>query len=189
VSGAETRYPSGAETGCSKHPPLPHHPTCGTASGGSSSRVVETLPGVFLGGGFRLGLPSHPASQRRSCLRLGVSTISSSRGLSPPIDHPCRAYSRRRLWGAEVVEFVLLRACPLGPVPLAARGLVAVLARAGPASGGGCCAPRWRHLGRVVPYPISGRPAEILHSGCGRCGMSGRSWQLSGRESRQSVRK
>jgi hypothetical protein len=32
--------------------------------------------------------------------------------------------------GAEVVKFVVLLACPLGPVPLAARGL-AVLARAG----------------------------------------------------------
>jgi len=49
---------------------------------------------VFLGAGFRLGLPPHPASRRRSCLRLGVSTTSSSRGLSPPIDRPCRAYSR-----------------------------------------------------------------------------------------------
>jgi hypothetical protein len=49
---------------------------------------------VFLGAGFGLGLPSHPASRRRSCLRLGVSTTSSSRGLSPPIDRPCRAYSR-----------------------------------------------------------------------------------------------
>jgi hypothetical protein len=52
---------------------------------------------VFLGAGIRLGLPSHPASRRRSCLRLGVSTTSSSRGLSPPSDRPCRAYSRRRL--------------------------------------------------------------------------------------------
>src|ERR1700676_1747224 len=52
---------------------------------------------VFLGAGFRLGLPSHPASRRRSCLQLGVSTTSSSRGLSPPSDRPCRAYSRRRL--------------------------------------------------------------------------------------------
>src|SRR5216683_2463455 len=52
---------------------------------------------VFLGAGIRLGLPSHPASRRRSCLRLGVSTTSSSRGLSPPIDRPCRAYSRARL--------------------------------------------------------------------------------------------
>jgi hypothetical protein len=37
-----------------------------------------------------------PASRRRSCLRLGVSTTSSSRGLSPPSDRPCRAYSTRR---------------------------------------------------------------------------------------------
>src|SRR5260370_19484701 len=49
---------------------------------------------VFPGAGIRLGLPSHPASRRRSCLRLGVSTTSSSRGLSPPIDRPCRAYAK-----------------------------------------------------------------------------------------------
>src|SRR6266704_3139164 len=62
------------------------------------SRLTQIAPPstrfVFLGAGFRLGLPSHPASRRRSCLRLGVSTTSSSRGLSPPIDRPCRAYSR-----------------------------------------------------------------------------------------------
>src|SRR5260370_36942320 len=52
---------------------------------------------VFPGAGFRLGLPSHPASRRRSCLRLGVSTTSSSRGPSPPMDRPCRAYSRAAL--------------------------------------------------------------------------------------------
>src|SRR5215470_6347980 len=64
----------------------------------SLSRLTQIAPPstrfVFLGAGFRLGLPSHPASRRRSCLRLGVSTTSSSRGLSPPIDRPCRAYSR-----------------------------------------------------------------------------------------------
>jgi len=62
------------------------------------SRLTQIAPPctrfVFLGAGFRLGLPSHPASRRRSCLRLGVSTTSSSRGLSPPSDRPCRAYSR-----------------------------------------------------------------------------------------------
>src|SRR3978361_676079 len=65
------------------------------------SRLTQIAPPstrfVFLGAKVRLGLPSHPASRRRSCLRLGVSTTSSSRGLSPPIDRPCRAYSRRRL--------------------------------------------------------------------------------------------
>jgi hypothetical protein len=65
------------------------------------SRLTQIAPPstrfVSLGAGFRLGLPSHPASRRRSCLRLGVSTTSSSRGLSPPSDRPCRAYSRRRL--------------------------------------------------------------------------------------------
>jgi len=62
------------------------------------SRLTQIAPPltrfVFLGAGIRLGLPSHPASRRRSCLRLGVSTTSSSRGLSPPSDRPCRAYSR-----------------------------------------------------------------------------------------------
>src|SRR5712691_5576677 len=61
------------------------------------SRLTQIAPPstrfVFLGAGIRLGLPSHPASRRRRCLRLGVSTTSSSRGLSPPIDHPCRAYA------------------------------------------------------------------------------------------------
>src|SRR5207248_1725401 len=65
------------------------------------SRLTQIAPPytrfVSLGAGLRLGLPSHPASRRRSCLRLGVSTTSSSRGLSPPSDRPCRAYSRRRL--------------------------------------------------------------------------------------------
>ena len=63
------------------------------------SRLTQIAPPhtrfVFPGAGIRLGLPSHPASRRRSCLRLGVSTTSSSRGLSPPSDRPCRAYSRR----------------------------------------------------------------------------------------------
>jgi hypothetical protein len=59
---------------------------------------------VFLGAGIRLGLPSHPASRRRSCLRLGVSTTSSSRGLSPPSDRPCRAYSRRRRYAAPLAR-------------------------------------------------------------------------------------
>ena len=63
------------------------------------SRLTQIAPPstrfVFLGAGIRLGLPSHPASRRRSCLRLGVSITSSSRGLSPPSDRPCRAYSRR----------------------------------------------------------------------------------------------
>ena len=65
------------------------------------SRLTQIAPPctrfVYLGAGIRLGLPSHPASRRRSCLRLGVSTTSSSRGLSPPIGRPCRAYSRAHL--------------------------------------------------------------------------------------------
>ena len=61
------------------------------------SRLTPTAPPharfVFLGAGIRPGLPSHPASRRRSCLRPG-SIPSSSRGLSPPSGHPCRAYTR-----------------------------------------------------------------------------------------------
>ena len=64
------------------------------------SRLTQITPPitrfVFPGAGLRLGLPSHPASRRRSCLLLGVSTTSSSRGLSPPIDRPCRAYTTAR---------------------------------------------------------------------------------------------
>ncbi len=51
------------------------------------SRLTQIAPPhtrfVFLGAGIRLGLPSHPASRRRSCLRLGVSTTSSSRDFTP----------------------------------------------------------------------------------------------------------
>src|SRR6201986_3751048 len=72
------------------------------------SRLTQIAPPhtrfVFLGAGIRLGLPSHPASRRRSCLRLGVSTTSSSRGLSPPIDRPCRAYSRRHRYAATLAR-------------------------------------------------------------------------------------
>ena len=82
------------------------------------SRLTQIAPPytrfVFLGAGIRLGLPSHPASRRRSCLRLGVSTTSSSRGLSPPSDRPCRAYSRRRAAAPRV------GACA-GPLPWEAR--------------------------------------------------------------------
>ena len=47
--------------------------------------------------------------------------------------------------GAVVAESVFPLACPLGPVPLAARGLAAVLARAGPA---GVVLTGWRGGGR-----------------------------------------
>ena len=80
------------------------------------SRLTQIAPPhtrfVFPGAGIRLGLPSHPASRRRSCLRLGVSTTSSSRGLSPPSDRPCRAYSRRR--AARAAGRRLRRASALG---------------------------------------------------------------------------
>src|SRR5438105_10689608 len=63
------------------------------------SRLTQIAPPytrfVYLGAGIRLGLPSDPASRRRRCLRLGVSTTASSRGLSPPSECPCRAYQNK----------------------------------------------------------------------------------------------
>ena len=52
---------------------------------------------VFLGAGFRLGLPSHPASRRRSCLRLGVSTTcapTQGRVISPHRESARRGRTR-----------------------------------------------------------------------------------------------
>ena len=47
---------------------------------------------VFLGSRFRLRLPSHPASRRRSCHRLVVGAINLHRGLAPPSCWSCQAY-------------------------------------------------------------------------------------------------
>src|SRR3712207_2963665 len=82
------------------------------------SRLTQIAPPstrfVFLGAGVRLGLPSHPASRRRSCLRLGVHTTSSSRGLPPPIDRPCRAYSSASPTAARTYLGCLSTRVPLG---------------------------------------------------------------------------
>jgi hypothetical protein len=70
---------------------------------------------------------------------------------------------------ADVAESVvqLELVCPAGPVPLAARGLAAVLARASPAGGGGRCVlgqgAWWLH--GLVSDSI--RLAEILYFGGG----------------------
>ena len=96
---------------------------------------------VFLGAGLRLGLPSHPASRRRSCLRLGVSTTSSSRGLSPPIDRPCRAYSRR-LRCAPPLARHQRRARPWGP------------ARRTPGHTRAGTAHQWAHPPRALPQAL-----------------------------------
>ena len=90
------------------------------------SRLTQTAPPstrfVFLGAEVRLGLPSHPASRRRSRLRLGVSTTSSSRGLPPPIDRPCRAYSSAPPGGgASLLRDDVVR-WPCGRLHDAARG-------------------------------------------------------------------
>jgi hypothetical protein len=90
-----------------------------------------------------------PASRRRSCLRLGVSTTSSSRGLSPPIDRPCRAYSRRRLRRRAGFGHVLplrsRRAGPAGlPVSVGSIRRIRKLARAAkaPLQASGACRVR-----------------------------------------------
>lgn len=65
-------------------------------------------------------------------------------GIRPSLRGPCCVFrvccritlywiKRAACGGADVAGFVVLLACPLGPIPLAARGLTAVLARAGPA--------------------------------------------------------
>jgi len=48
---------------------------------------------VSLGSRFRLRLPSHPASRRRSCLWLVVGAINLHRGLAPPSGWSCPAYT------------------------------------------------------------------------------------------------
>jgi hypothetical protein len=57
--------------------------------------------------------------------------------------------------GAEVAEFGALLTCPLGPIPLAARGLAAVLARAGPAGARGHRQPR------AAAQPLSNWCAQV----------------------------
>jgi hypothetical protein len=47
----------------------------------------------LLGSRFRLGLPPHPASRRRSCLWLVVGAINLHRGLAPPSCWSCRAHT------------------------------------------------------------------------------------------------
>ena len=47
------------------------------------------------GHGFVLRLPSHPASRRRSCLRLVVKRHLRHRGLAPPSDVACPAYKAK----------------------------------------------------------------------------------------------
>jgi hypothetical protein len=67
--------------------------------------------------------------------------VTSGSELAPPLPpgdfHPqsiahAGRTQERRCGGADVAGCVVLLACLLGPVPLAARGLPAVLARAGP---------------------------------------------------------
>jgi hypothetical protein len=50
-------------------------------------------------------------------------------------EYALNGFKRAACGGADVAESVALLMCPLGPIPLAARGLTAVLARAGPAGG------------------------------------------------------
>src|ERR1039457_108685 len=54
--------------------PLPHHRTCGPASGGSSSRLVETLPGLAQG----LEAEAVP-------VRIGQGYLEDSGARTPPV--------------------------------------------------------------------------------------------------------
>jgi hypothetical protein len=65
--------------------------------------------------------------------------------------------------GVGVAELRCFLACPTGPVPLAARGLEAVLARAGPVGGGGRCAQRQptRWLRIFAPIQLAGQRSFI----------------------------
>src|SRR5215831_6316953 len=47
---------------------------------------------LFVGSEFGLRLPPHPASRRRSCLRLVVPITKAHRGLPPPASTPCLAH-------------------------------------------------------------------------------------------------
>ncbi len=47
---------------------------------------------LFVRSGFRLGLPPHPASRRRSCLRLTIPVATARRELPPPRSMPCQAH-------------------------------------------------------------------------------------------------
>ncbi|MBV8539066.1 MAG: hypothetical protein JO364_20435 [Pseudonocardiales bacterium] len=91
---------------------------------------------------------AHPPSYDHASQAPWFRRDNSSTGTLLTAAEPSRpnyepAHCRIRLYGikhaasggADVAESVVLRACPLGPVPLAARGLAAVLARAGPAGG------------------------------------------------------
>jgi len=162
------------------------------------SRLTQIAPPhtrfVFLGAGFRLGLPSHPASRRRSCLRLGVSTTSSSRGLPPPSNRPCRAYSRRRR-SAPPRPVAFGAGCgPAGPTRHNAAGFVLVL-RAAQSDGrvacsGLACQPSWgcrswpmskdqasRPCGRnrVSDHWAPSRKIAVVRAMSLRCAI-GRSW-------------
>src|SRR5580693_5125087 len=50
---------------------------------------------LFVGSELRLRLPSHPASRRRSCLRLAIPITRARRGLPPPASTPCLAHRRQ----------------------------------------------------------------------------------------------
>jgi hypothetical protein len=66
--------------------------------------------------------------------------------------------------GAGVTSLRCVLACPSGPLPLAARGLAAVLARAGPAGGGDRCGRRQCAWWLCSPVFDSAAPAEIPYS-------------------------
>jgi len=110
ITPSATGHPeTPAETSPDKTSTLPRTPTASTQRPLMTSgfavvcRLARTAPPstrsprsparhVFLESRFRLRLPSHPASRRRSCPRLVVGAINLHRGLPPPSCWSCRAY-------------------------------------------------------------------------------------------------
>jgi hypothetical protein len=83
-----------------------------------------------------------PPSRPKHSATEGYVTVTARPNRCHTLSRPLqRVYCRINLYGikraacggADMAEFVVLLTCPHGPIPLAARGLAAVLARAGPA--------------------------------------------------------
>ncbi len=118
------------------------------------SRLTQIAPPstrfVFPGAGFRLGFPS-PASRRRSCLRLGVSTTSSSRRTFTPNRSPMPG---------------VLTAAPLRGTAGPASALGLSLGEARPAHAGPLPAGHTDHDGLVLAAPPGtrsvSRPARAV---------------------------
>jgi hypothetical protein len=71
-------------------------PGCPTALAPCFRRGRLCIRFLFVGSPICLRLPPHPASLRRSCLRLSVPLLAARRGLAPPSSMPCVAHNGSR---------------------------------------------------------------------------------------------